>query len=171
MTHLILGGARSGKTAYALALAENTGLAKGMIVTALAEGPEMQDRIALHRAERSADWLVVEEPRDLCGALRRMAGPDRVVVVDCLTLWLSNLFFAEMDWAAEAAALASLLETLGGEIILVSNEIGFGLVPEHPLGRAFRDAHGRMNQIVAKACDAATLVVAGLPLVLKSRGH
>ena len=171
MTHLILGGARSGKTAYALAVAEKTGLPKGMIVTALAEGPEMQERIALHRAERSADWLVVEEPQDLCGALRRLAGPDRVVVVDCLTLWLSNLFFAQKDWAAEAAALASLIESVGGEIILVSNEIGFGLVPEHPLGRAFRDAHGRMNQIVAKACDAATLVVAGLPLVLKSRGH
>jgi adenosylcobinamide kinase/adenosylcobinamide-phosphate guanylyltransferase len=171
MTHLILGGARSGKTAYGLTVAEKTGLQKCMIVTALADGPEMKDRIALHRAERSADWLVVEEPRDLLGALRRLAGTDRVVVVDCLTLWLSNLFFAQIDWAAEAGALASLVETLGGEIILVSNEIGFGLVPENQLGRAFRDAHGRMNQILAKACDAATLVVAGLPLVLKSRGN
>lgn len=171
MTHLILGGARSGKTGYALAVAEKTGLQKCMIVTALAEGLEMQDRIALHRAERSADWLVIEEPQDLCGALCRLAAPDRVVVVDCLTLWLSNLFFAQKDWAAEGAALASLIAGLGGKIILVSNEIGFGLVPEHPLGRAFRDAHGRMNQIIAKACDEATLVVAGLPLVLKSNGN
>ena len=171
MTHLILGGARSGKTAYALSVAEKTGLRKCMIVTAIAEDQEMKDRIALHRAERSADWQVVEEPQDLCGALRRLVGSDRVVVIDGMTLWLSNLFFEQRDWAAETAALARLLEELGGGIILVSNEIGFGLVPDGQLGRAFRDAHGRMNQILAGACDAVTLVVAGLPFVLKSSGN
>jgi adenosylcobinamide kinase/adenosylcobinamide-phosphate guanylyltransferase len=168
MTHLILGGARSGKTSYALSVAERTGLQKCMIVTAKADDQEMKDRIALHRAERSADWFVVEEAQDLCGALRRMVGSDRVVVVDCLTLWLSNIFFAQKEWAFETAALGRLIEELGGGIVLVSNEIGFGLVPDSQLGRAFRDAHGRMNQSLAKACDAVTLIVAGLPMVLKS---
>ena len=171
MTHLILGGARSGKTSYALSVAERTGLQKCMIVTAKADDQEMKDRIALHRAERSADWQVVEEPQDLCGALRRLVGSDRVVVIDCMTLWLSNLFFEQRDWAAETAALASLIERLGGGFILVSNEIGFGLAPVNDLGRAFRDAHGRMNQSVAKVCDDVTLVVAGLPLALKSSGN
>jgi adenosylcobinamide kinase/adenosylcobinamide-phosphate guanylyltransferase len=167
MTHLILGGARSGKTSYALAVAENAGLQKCMIVTATADDQEMKDRIALHRAERSADWRVVEEAQDLCGALRGLVLPERVVVVDCLTLWLSNLFFAQKDWAAETAALSSLIERPGGDVILVSNEIGFGLAPINDLGRAFRDAHGRMNQSVAKACNQVTLVVAGLPMALK----
>ncbi|WP_294535603.1 bifunctional adenosylcobinamide kinase/adenosylcobinamide-phosphate guanylyltransferase [uncultured Rhodoblastus sp.] len=168
MTHLILGGARSGKTAFALSVAEKTGFQKCMIVTATADDPEMLDRIALHRAERSADWLVVEEAQDLCGALRSLVRSDRVVVVDCLTLWLSNLFFVQKDWMAETVGLATIVKRPGGRIILVSNEIGFGLAPVNDLGRAFRDAHGRMNQIVAKACDEATMVVAGLPIALKS---
>ncbi len=165
--HLILGGARSGKTAYALYVAEKTGLEKCMIVTAKAEDQEMMDRIAWHRAERSPDWIVVEEGLQLSEALQGLARLDRVVVVDCLTLWLSNLFFEEKDWVVEAKNLADCLESLEGSTIFVSNEIGLGLVPESHLARAFRDAHGRLNQILAETCEAVTFVAAGLPVILK----
>ncbi len=169
--HLILGGARSGKTAYALSVAERTDLEKCMIVTAKAEDQEMIDRIAWHRAERSTDWLVVEESVYLCEALQRLARSDRVVVVDCLTLWLSNLFSEEKDWGFEAANLVDCIKSLKGTAIFVSNEIGLGLVPETHLARAFRDAHGRLNQILAETCQAVTLVAAGLPVVLKKSAN
>ena len=127
----------------------------------------MSDRIARHRAERGEGWRTVEAPLELVAALETEAGGGRVVLVDCLTLWLSNLMHAGRDVARETDALCTCLQRLEGEVILVSNEVGLGLVPETPLGRQFRDAQGRLNQRVAAACDVVEFVAAGLPLRLK----
>lgn len=166
-SHLILGGARSGKTAYALAIAEASGLEKWMLATAAGDDEEMAERIALHRAERGGDWQTVEEQFDLTGSLIGITEANRIVVVDCLTLWLSNLSFKEFDLAASMRQLAAVLPSLHGPVIFVSNELGMGLAPETALGRRFRDAQGRLNQMMAATCDAVTFVAAGLPLVLK----
>jgi adenosylcobinamide kinase/adenosylcobinamide-phosphate guanylyltransferase len=167
LSHFVIGGARSGKTRYGLTLAEQSKRQKWMIVTAQETDDEMKERIALHRAERDETWNVIEEPRKLVGVLGDTAHPDRVVVVDCLTLWLSNLFLVEADFWLEIKKLADLLRLNSGQVVLISNELGLGLAPDNPLGRAFRDAHGRMNQVIASSCDAVTFVAAGLPLSLK----
>ncbi len=161
---LILGGARSGKSARALAL---TRPPRVFLATAQALDEEMADRIAAHRAERGPDWTVVEEPLELTRALAAHAAAGRCVLVDCLTLWLSNLMAAGRDPEAEGAALAAALPALPGEVIFVSNEVGMGLTPMNALGRAFRDAQGRLNQTVAAAADRVEFVAAGLPLTLK----
>jgi adenosylcobinamide kinase/adenosylcobinamide-phosphate guanylyltransferase len=165
--HLVLGGARSGKTAFALAEAAKSSLEKWMVVTARPDDSEMQDRITAHRAERGSDWTVVEAPIDLMRVLEEVLRPDRIIVVDCLTLWLSNLLNAQKDLYAESARLAAGVKELEGRAIFVTNEIGLGLVPENQVGRAFRDAQGRLNQAMAKACETVTFVAAGLPLNLK----
>ena len=161
---LVLGGARSGKSQ----LAEDWTLRfpgpHTYLATAEAQDGEMAARIALHRARRGASWVTVEEPLDLVPALIHGTGP---VLVDCLTLWLTNLMLAGRDWETEAEALMALLPRLRRPVILVSNEVGLGLVPETPLGREFRDAAGLLNQGVAAVADTAALVVAGLPLLLK----
>jgi adenosylcobinamide kinase/adenosylcobinamide-phosphate guanylyltransferase len=167
-TQLILGGARSGKTAYALALAQRSGLKKWMIATAASEDQEMSERIAQHKKERGLDWGLAEERIRLVDVLQTHARRDRIVVVDCLTLWLSNLAFEQFDLAAETSRLSEAVSSLDGPVIFVSNEIGLGLVPETRLGRSFRDAQGRLNQALAQACDKVTFVAAGLPLHLKS---
>jgi adenosylcobinamide kinase / adenosylcobinamide-phosphate guanylyltransferase len=167
-TQLVLGGARSGKTAYALALAEKSGLQKWMIATAGCEDREMSDRIARHKEERGPDWKLAEERIQLVDVLQTHARRDRIVVVDCLTLWLSNLAFEQFDLPAETERLSKAVSSLDGPVIFVSNEIGLGLVPETKLGRSFRDAQGRLNQALAQACDKVTFVAAGLPLHLKS---
>lgn len=163
---LVLGGARSGKSAYAEALVEGAG---GGIYLATAEAgdEEMAERIRLHRQRRGDAWTTVEEPLDLCGALARAAAPGRPILVDCLTLWLSNLMGAGRDAAAGTRALVAGLAGLAGPVVFVSNEVGLGLVPETPIGRAFRDHAGRLNQAVAAAADRVVFVAAGLPLVLK----
>ncbi|MEH6695268.1 MAG: bifunctional adenosylcobinamide kinase/adenosylcobinamide-phosphate guanylyltransferase [Hyphomonas sp.] len=161
----ILGGARSGKSARAQALAEAAGAARVYIATAEALDEEMEARIARHKADRGAGWRTVETPLDLVPALKAAAAS--VVLVDCLTLWLSNLMHHGRDVGAETHALCAFLGQCRGEVILVSNEVGLGLVPETPLGRAFRDAQGRLNQQVAAACDVVEFVAAGLPLRLK----
>ena len=144
-----------------------------MIVTAPALDSSMAKRIAAHRAERGADWTVFEEETDIARLLRQIARPDRVVVIDCLTLWLSNLFFRETtqkmaaDWRAETDRLCEALTGARGDSILISNEVGLGVAPETRLGNDFRDAQGKLNQRIAAACDHATLVVAGLTLKLK----
>ena len=157
---LILGGARSGKSRYA------EGLAGGgvLIATAQAHDDEMVARIARHRADRAAGWEVREVPLDLSDALDDVK-EDRPVLVDCLTLWLSNLLLAGRE--EEADALGVALTACRADVICVSNEVGQGIVPATPLGRAFRDAQGRLNQRVAAQADRVVLMVAGIPMVVK----
>lgn len=166
---LVLGGARSGKSGYAERLARETGLARHYIATAEPFDDEMRARIARHQADRAGDgWQTHEAPRDLADALRGASAPDRVVLVDCLTLWLSNLMLADADLGEATAGLQAALAAAPGPVILVSNEVGMGLVPETPLGRAFRDAQGRLNQSLARQAQQVVFVAAGLPLILKS---
>lgn len=164
---LVLGGARSGKSQYAQKLAEASGRHPILIATAEAHDAEMAARIGRHAAERGPNWAVVEEPVALAGALRREARADRIVVVDCATLWLSNLLLQQADLAGATRELARGVAQLSGPVIFVSNEVGGGIVPENPLARAFRDAQGRLNQALAEACEAVVLISAGLPLQLK----
>jgi adenosylcobinamide kinase / adenosylcobinamide-phosphate guanylyltransferase len=164
---LILGGARSGKSRYAQTLAEASGKAPVLIATATAGDAEMTARIAKHKAERGAHWRLVEEQIHLVEVLRRDAAADKIIVVDCLTLWLSNLMLGSHDVESQCEALAQSIIGLAGPAIFVVNEIGLGIVPESPLGRAFRDAQGRLNQKLAAVCDSVVLIAAGLPLQLK----
>lgn len=182
MRELILGGARSGKSR----LAEERALASGLhviyIATAQALDGEMGRRIAKHRAQRPPQWQVVEEAFELATALRRHAASDVCLLVDCLTLWLSNLIIADeassqADAGSEVSCprlqpatqdLIDVLPLLPGRQILVSNEVGCGIVPINALARLFTDEQGRLNQRVAAVCEQVTLVAAGLPLILKS---
>lgn len=182
---LVFGGARSGKSAYAEKLASASGKEVVYIATARAGDGEMAVRIAHHQRQRPAEWTTVEETLALADALRRWCTPGRLVLVDCLTLWLSNLMFADgTDYPdvgeialperfhAERAALLEVLEAAAGgsamgDIVLVSNEVGMGIVPYGAISRAFTDEAGRLNQAVAAACGRAVFVAAGLPLVLK----
>lgn len=181
MKTLIIGGARSGKSALAERRAAASGLRVVYVATAEARDGEMSRRIAHHRQRRPADWGLAEETLHLAATLRRLAAPDTCLLVDCLTLWLSNLLFAgEAARQAEAgqpvncplltdeiAALEEGLPQLPGQIILVSNEVGWGIVPMHPVSRLFADEQGRLNQRIAAVCDRVTLVAAGLPVELK----
>ncbi|WOJ91258.1 bifunctional adenosylcobinamide kinase/adenosylcobinamide-phosphate guanylyltransferase [Methylocapsa polymorpha] len=164
---LVLGGARSGKSRYAQRLAEASGRLPVLIATAQAHDEEMAQRIARHAADRSPKWALVEEPAALAAALRREAREDRIVVVDCATLWLSNLLLQGDDLSAATEELAQNIGELAGPVIFVSNEVGLGIVPENAIARAFRDAQGWLNQALAESCDAVVLVSAGLPLRLK----
>jgi adenosylcobinamide kinase/adenosylcobinamide-phosphate guanylyltransferase len=166
-TTLVLGGARSGKSAFAERLIGDSGLARIYLATATAGDDEMRARIAHHCARRGEGWITVEEPLALVDALTREATRGRAVLVDCLTLWLSNLMFAQRDPDVEARRLTRFLDVATCPVILVSNEVGLGLVPETPLGRDFRDAQGRLNQIVAAAVPNVAFIAAGLPLWLK----
>lgn len=186
MKELILGGARSGKSLLAeqraRECAENSGLKVIYVATAQALDGEMSRRVAHHRERRPAEWGCVEEPQHLPQRLHELAAADTCLLVDCLTLWLSNLLFAgraaTQAEAGEAidcpllgeqtAALVEALPQLPGRIILVSNEVGWGIVPMHPVSRLFTDEQGRLNQRVAAVCDQVTLVAAGLPLILKA---
>jgi adenosylcobinamide kinase/adenosylcobinamide-phosphate guanylyltransferase len=166
-TTLVLGGARSGKSAFAERLIHDSGLTRVYLATATAGDDEMTTRIAQHRKQRGDGWITIEEPLALVDALTREATHGRAVLVDCLTLWLSNLMFAERDPEIEARRLVRFLGVAKYPIVFVSNEVGLGLVPETPLGRAFRDAQGRLNQIVAAAVPQVVFIAAGLPLWLK----
>lgn len=164
---LVLGGARSGKSRFAEAAV--TALPKPWIYVATAEAwdCEMRARIDRHRIDRGPGWTTVEEPLDLPGALRRHAGPGAAVLVDCLTLWLSNLLGAGHDVDAAAADLLAALDAVDGTVVLVSNEVGLGIVPDNALARAFRDHAGRLHQRVAARAQRVRLVVAGLPVAVK----
>jgi adenosylcobinamide kinase / adenosylcobinamide-phosphate guanylyltransferase len=164
---LVLGGARSGKSRYAQALAESAGRQRLFLATAQPGDKEMLQRIARHRRDRGSDWQTREEPLELAAALRAEARKDRAVVVDCVTLWLSNLMFAGRDLSLEISTLTKAIGGLDGPVILVSNEVGLGIVPETQLGREFRDWQGRANQELAKSCDAVVFLAAGLPTLLK----
>ncbi|MBI1238626.1 MAG: bifunctional adenosylcobinamide kinase/adenosylcobinamide-phosphate guanylyltransferase [Alphaproteobacteria bacterium] len=166
---LVLGGARSGKTARAMHHA--SGLAERVyLATAEGRDDEMRARIAEHRAARDASWETIEVPLDLPGAITAHAGAGRAVVVDCLTLWLSNLMERGAPLDAATTTLIGAVTRAPGRVILISNEVGLGLVPETPLGRAFRDAQGRLNQAVAAAVERVEFMAAGLPLTLKGKG-
>lgn len=170
MLTLILGGARSGKSRHAQTLAEASGLAVTVVATARAGDAEMAQRIARHRAERPAHWHTVEEPLALADTLARHAEASRIQVVDCLTLWLLNLLEAGEDvFPRERAELLAVLPGLAGDVVLVANEVGLGVVPLGELSRRFVDEAGRLNQALAGIADAVVLVAAGLPLYLKGR--
>ena len=164
---LVLGGARSGKSAHAERLVEDAGAGGIYLATAEAGDDEMAQRIRAHRARRGPSWVTVEEPLELAAALARHAAAGRPVLVDCLTLWLSNLMAAGRDVARERGELVAALSAPRGPVVLVSNEVGLGLVPETPLGRAFRDEAGRLNQAVAAAAERVVFVAAGIALTLK----
>lgn len=166
---LILGGARSGKSRRALALAEPF-KHKILIATAEALDGEMTGRIDAHRAERDASWQTIEEPLDLPVAIVEAATnnpTEAVVVVDCLTLWLSNVMHAGRNAQTETADLIEAIQTCPAQLILISNELGLGLVPDTKLGRDFRDCQGRLNQAIAATVDVVEFVAAGLPMRLK----
>jgi adenosylcobinamide kinase/adenosylcobinamide-phosphate guanylyltransferase len=168
-TMLVLGGARSGKSAYAERIVLESAAAALYIATGAPGDAEMAERIRRHRAGRGDAWTTLEEPVDLCGALTRSARADRPILVDCLTLWLSNLMQVGADIATETGRLTELLPRLGSPVVLVANEVGLGIVPDNALARAFRDHAGRLNQAVAAAVDAVVFIAAGLPLRLKPR--
>jgi len=177
---LILGGARSGKSAYAESLAIASGREVVYIATAQAGDGEMALRIAHHRQQRPAIWTTVEEPLALGDALLEWGTPERLILVDCLTLWLSNLLFSDAQDFPEVGRITppacfqiqrelflQALETVTSDIVLVSNEVGMGVVPLSAVTRWFADEAGRLNQAVAARCERAVLVAAGLPLALK----
>lgn len=169
-TIFITGGARSGKSRLAETLAEGFGPPLCYIATCESRDNEMAERIALHRARRGDAWQTVEEPLRLAEALKEADGRCRAVLVDCVTLWLTNLLLASED--ADAAldqvhALAGLLPELTTPLLLVSNEVGMGIVPDNALARSFRDLAGRANQILAAAADEVYVTFSGMPLRLK----
>jgi adenosylcobinamide kinase / adenosylcobinamide-phosphate guanylyltransferase len=164
---LVLGGARSGKSRHAEALVIGAASSGTYIATAEPGDAEMAARIAGHRSRRGAFWRTVEAPLGLAAAILAHADPARPVLVDCLTLWLSNLMHGGRVIEHEAETLCAGLRAARGPVVLVANEVGLGLVPETPLGRAFRDAAGRLNQQVAALAHRVVFIAAGLPLVLK----
>lgn len=163
---LVTGGARSGKSTYAEQLAKASQRPRRYIATAQAFDAEMEERIAMHRAQRGEDWVTVEAPFDLCAALAG-AKPEEVVLVDCLTLWLTNHLLAEHDFEAEYDKLLTALQNCPAPVICVTNEVGWGIVPMDALSRRFRDEQGRLNQRVAAAAELAVAVICGLPMALK----
>jgi adenosylcobinamide kinase/adenosylcobinamide-phosphate guanylyltransferase len=164
---LVLGGARSGKSRHAEQLALASGLAPVYVATAQALDGEMARRIAAHRARRGAAWQTIEEPLDLVGTLQRACAPERIVLVDCLTLWLTNLMVAERDVEAESAQLLRALPGRSGPLVLVSNEVGQGITPDNAMARRFIDHAGRLHQGIAEQADRVFLMTAGLPQRLK----
>lgn len=182
MRHLVLGGARSGKTRVALDCArlptQEVDASVTYVATARALDGEMGERIARHRAERPDAWTTIEAPLQLAAALTGISA-STVVVIDCLTLWLTNALLLDFDeahpraplatWDAERAAFIAWLEAYPGTVVIVSNEVGSGIVPMSALSRRFQDEQGWLNQDVARICERVTLVVAGLSMPIKSQ--
>lgn len=162
---LVLGGARSGKSRYAESVIAALSPPWAYVATAEAGDAEMAERIAAHRARRGPNWQTIEAPHDLPTALRTSQG--RPVLIDCLTLWLSNLLLADDNIEEETALLEQAVAACTAPVVLVANEVGYGIVPEHPLGRRFRDLQGVLNQRIAARADRVVLVVAGIPLAVK----
>jgi adenosylcobinamide kinase / adenosylcobinamide-phosphate guanylyltransferase len=162
----VLGGARSGKSRYAEELVMACTPPWVYIATAEAYDSEMSARITEHRQRRDERWRTVEAPLDLPAAIAAH-GSEGPVLIDCLTLWLSNVMLAGHDWAVELKRLVTALGEVDGSVVVVSNEVGFGIVPDNALAREFRDAQGRVNMQVAAIADRAVLIAAGLPLILK----
>ena len=162
----VLGGARSGKSTYAERLIEATGLPKIYVATAQAFDAEMQARIEEHRARRSG-WQTIDAPLELANVLHAQSGKGNAILVDCLTLWLTNLLMAEHDIASAFHVLLGVLRRADHPIVLVSNEVGLGIVPENALARAFRDHTGRLHQMIAAEAGQVHFIAAGLPMKLK----
>lgn len=164
---LVLGGARSGKSAFAERMADASGLEKHYVATGRAFDDEMRMRIRQHQDQRGAGWTTHEEPLDLTGCLSRADGAGRIILVDCLTLWVTNLMMEEREIAAEFAALAAFVKQARARPIFVSNEVGLGIVPENRMAREFRDHAGRLHQIMAEVSANVYFIAAGLPLKMK----
>jgi adenosylcobinamide kinase/adenosylcobinamide-phosphate guanylyltransferase len=170
MKALILGGVRSGKSRYAAELARAQAYPVTLIATARILDEEMAARIEAHRMSRPSDWIVVEEPLQLAAALIANASPTRTVIVECLTLWLTNLLCCEdpQALARESARLLEVFPKLSGPCVLVTNEVGFGITPTNALARRFADEAGTLHQKLAAMCDSVVLMAAGLPLTVKA---
>ncbi len=172
-THLIIGGARSGKSAYAEKLAKASGLSVTYIATAQVYDDEFKQRIEHHKARRPADWQIVEAPFNLAATLNAYADPNTFIIVDCLTLWLAQSICPDcapkegVNWLKERLNFLETIENMTGNIVFVSNEVGMGIVPLGEINRQFQDEQGRLNQAVASFCNEVTFVIAGLPLKLK----
>ncbi len=164
----VLGGARSGKSALAERLVRARPGPWHYVATAQAFDDEMRARIAQHVEDRGEGWITREEPLDLVGVLEGVSRTN-IVLIDCLTLWLSNVLLGEYDVGSETDRLVAAISRTEAELVIVSNEVGMGLVPENLLGRRFRDAQGRLNQAVAARAGTVLFVAAGLPLVLKGK--
>jgi adenosylcobinamide kinase / adenosylcobinamide-phosphate guanylyltransferase len=164
---LVLGGARSGKSRYAEWLIETYPQPWIYVATAEARDDEMAERIAAHRARRGTDWQTIEAPHDLADALRA-APPAAAVLIDCLTLWLWNLMESESDIEAQTAGLQEALDERAGPTVIVSNEVGLGIVPDNALARRFRDLQGKLNQRLAAQASRVIMMVAGLAVAVKS---
>jgi adenosylcobinamide kinase / adenosylcobinamide-phosphate guanylyltransferase len=164
---LVLGGARSGKSRYAEQTIEAAAGGGLYLATARMGDAEMAARIAEHRRRRGPAWTTLEEPLEIAARIEAEARPDRPILVDCLTLWLSNLMLAGRDPDTETERLMAALATARGPVVMVANEVGLGIVPENALARAFRDHAGRLNQRVAAAAEHVVFLAAGLPMLLK----
>ncbi|WP_234185745.1 bifunctional adenosylcobinamide kinase/adenosylcobinamide-phosphate guanylyltransferase [Shinella sp. NM-101] len=164
---LVLGGARSGKSAFAERLVAETGLSRHYIATGRAFDDEMRQRIARHREDRGSGWQTHEEPLALADRIAAVARADRAVLVDCLTLWVTNLMLEERDIAAEFTGLLAAIAAAPGRLVFVSNEVGLGIVPDNRMAREFRDHAGRLHQKVAALVPEVYFVAAGLPLKMK----
>jgi adenosyl cobinamide kinase/adenosyl cobinamide phosphate guanylyltransferase len=163
---LVLGGARSGKSRYAEGLIQAQPPPWIYVATAQAGDIEMAERIVAHRARRAEGWQTIDAPHDL-GSVLAAAPAKASLLVDCMTLWLSNRMLAQANMECEIRALAAALERCRSPLILVSNEVGSGIVPENALARRFRDLQGQLNQSLAACADRVVLVVAGIPLIVK----
>jgi len=163
----VLGGARSGKSRYAQDRAEAMGGVSMFVATAQAYDAEMAERIARHQADRDSRWTTIDASLTLADAIAAHAGAGRVLLIDCLTLWTSNVMLAEQDMDAATEALVAAIHAAPGALVIVANEVGLGIVPDNALARRFRDCAGRLNQRVAAAADEVVLIAAGLPIKLK----
>lgn len=166
-TLFVIGGARSGKSSYAQQRVEALPGKLGFIATAQAHDTEMTERIERHRADRGSRWTAYEAPLDLCAALDEASRDCDALLIDCMTLWLSNLMLAERDIDAAVGELVAAIDACPVPLAIVSNEVGGGIVPMNELARRFRDQAGRLNQRLASAANEVVLVTAGLPLALK----
>ena len=164
---LLTGAARSGKSALAERIVQESGLAPFYVATGRAWDDEMTERIGRHQDRRGEKWTTVEAPLDLVPALREHCRSDRAVLIDCLTLWVTNLMMDDRDIEREGQLLADTLPTVPGRIVIVTNEVGLGIVPENAMARAFRDHAGCLAQTIAAVADDVLFVAAGLPLKLK----
>lgn len=164
---LVLGGARSGKSRFAESLVTSSGLKRHYVATGRAWDEEMRCRIEQHKSDRGALWTTHEEPLDLVARLHTTDADGRSILIDCLTLWVTNLMMEERDMASEFAALVEFLPKARARLVFVSNEVGLGIVPENRMARDFRDHAGRLHQMVAAAATEVYFVAAGLPLKMK----